>query len=165
MARVTNTNTSLSDALEAARKDQATLQKYLWIPLGIYASANAGRGEKRLAAPALADTPRRQPPPQLAITDKQGGKKNPAGKGKRQQEKGNDSKEKGSSWGSGKQSPAAGSGGWKQGASMYTTGKPRRRKCIPFQKGNCQNKSCTFAHVCFVCNEKHGQADCDRKPQ
>ena len=171
MHKVTHKDISLVDALQQARIDQATLQKFLWIPLGIYAAANASRGMKRPAPVlALGDQPP-QIPPQRALMDRQGGgKKN----GKPQQQGGGAS----NSWGSGKNGGGKGNGkkgddgaadekdgGWKAGASMYTTGKPRRRKCIPYQKGKCQKADCTFAHVCFVCGEKHGQYKCDRKPK
>ena len=157
---VSNSGGSLVRALEEARKDQPTLQQYLYIPLGLFAAEATASGSKRQAA---GDDGRKG--------GGGGGRKDGAkGNGNRKPQKQQDNRGGGGqSWGGGKfdtkPKEEDSRAEWKAEASAYTPGPKRSRKCIPYQKGECKNKKCAFANVCFVCNQKHPQMDCDRRPK
>ena len=143
-----NDGESLAVALRKARTHDQTLQKYLYIPLGIHAGQESARGQKRNSSGQ-----ERAPPPQKALALTNSAAASSAWE---------TSEPKGHSKGKGKGGKDK-SASWKAGSSPWTP--DGRRKCNQYQRSACKNPKCALAHVCFVCNEKHPMKECGQRPK
>jgi hypothetical protein len=143
MNLITNRGRTLVGALEEARREDALLQKYLYIPMGIAAGIAASRGQKR----GRSDTP--QPNPRNNPREEGNGAGNGAGRGKVKAER--DERDDSHEF-----------TGWKAGGSKFTP--DGRAKCLWYQKGTCTSDRCGRVHLCFVCHKDHPQFKCPRRP-
>ena len=146
MTLMNTSGLSLVDALAAAKKHEGTVQRYLYIPLGIHAGQQ--RGAKRASEPDYRSQPlsSSQPPPQLALYDApRGGDKGGAKGGAKGDKKGD------------RHPPS-----WKTGQT--TLAPDSTKKCGKYQRDKCRDAKCRFAHLCQVCNEVHPMVRCPRRP-
>ena len=145
---VTHEGLSFAKALAAARLHEPSLQKYLYIPLGIHSGMEAARGKKR----GQDDRDDYKPHPKP-----KGAAKGASAKDKKGAASGTDA----SSW----ERPvkAKSEKSWKFGESVWTS--DGRRKCQDYNKKGCNRKSCDKVHCCMVCNEPHPMWRCGRKPK
>jgi hypothetical protein len=139
MHLITHKGRSRVEALLEARTEDALLQKYLYIPMGIAAGIAAARGNKRKASPARSSG---DPPHRRSTPAKEEPRANLSDKERDEVE----------------------FTGWKAGGSRRTPD-GRRMKCPYFNVARgCSSPKCSMVHTCYVCNGVHSMDACPKRP-